>query len=149
MNIGKKQIATFDNKVDILVPPSDYKTSHIPERGEITITRNSVEEGVYAPFSQDSNHEGMYITGHTINDGRDDYAENQLVAIDDLNYRYLVPTNNDIYTLLGNDCVQISNSNPVEGGSTYTATLTPKQGFSKVPAGRIDMIGGSETRRGV
>lgn len=134
MSIGKKQIATFANRVKTLVP--SYNQTHHPQKEEITITRTSVEEGVYAPFSQNSNQEGMYIKAHTINDGREDYALNQLVAIEDLEYRFLTPEGSSPF----NNCVDNSNSaKTIEKGGRYEATLTPKAGFSKVPAGHLEM----------
>ena len=118
-NIGKKQIATYNNKVVHIVP--EYNR-HKPENidGKITITKTSVTSGTYAKYSGNEQTEGMYIQAHTINDGNyrtgewTDYKENQLVAQDDLNYRFLLPTGEDntspTYNALLASCVNSSNT---------------------------------------
>ena len=146
---GKRQIATFNNRVTEIVP--EYRQIQ-PDKGTITVTKESVEDGAYAPFSSDISEEGMFIVDHTIADGRDDYADNQLVAIVDLSYRFLVPTGEDSTSptyerkLSSEGCVITNNNNKtVEKGQTYSFTLTPAQGYAKVPKGHIEVQTGINT----
>lgn len=150
-NIGKKQIATYNNKVVHIVP--EYNR-HKPENidGKITITKTSVTSGTYAKYSGNEQTEGMYIQAHTINDGHynsgdwNEYTTHQLVAQDDLNYRFLLPTGEDntspTYNALLASCVNSSNTDRTisrdDGHNTYRTELTPSRGYSKVPAGRIE-----------
>ena len=143
-----KQIATYNNKVKQLVPGYDLK-SYSP--GTITVTRNSVENEQYASWSQNEDEQGMYIDGYSIGDGKTGYSSNQLVAMVDLYYRYLSPINGENYEggerpyQLGDDgCIEIDNLNKtIEKGASYEFTLTPKSGFSMVPAGHIEVKDGS------
>ena len=143
-----KQIATYNNKVKQLVPGYDLK-SYSP--GTITVTRNSVENEQYASWSQNEDEQGMYIDGYSIGDGKTGYSSNQLVAMVDLYYRYLSPINGENYEggerpyQLGDDgCIEIDNiSKTIEKGASYEFTLTPKSGFSMVPAGHIEVKDGS------
>ena len=57
-NIGKKQIATYENKVVEIVP--EYKQKGAPKE-TITITKTSVIQETYAPYSNNEQTEGMYI----------------------------------------------------------------------------------------
>lgn len=139
-----KQIATYNNKVKQLVPGYDLK-SYSP--GTITVTRNSVENEQYASWSQGEDEQGMYIDGYSIGDGKAEYSNNQLVAIVDLYYRYLSPINGENYEggerpyqLGDNGCIEIDNlSKTIEKGASYEFTLTPKSGFSIVPAGYVEV----------
>lgn len=139
-----KQIATYNNKVKQLVPGYDLK-SYSP--GTITVTRNSVENEQYASWSQNEDEQGMYIKQYSIGDGKAEYSSNQLVAIVDLYYRYLSPINGENYEggespyQLGDDgCIEIDNINKtIEKGASYEFTLTPKSGFSIVPAGYVEV----------
>ena len=143
-----KQIATYNNKVKQLVPGYDLK-NYSP--GTITVTRNSVENEQYASWSQNEDEQGMYIDGYSIGDGKTGYSSNQLVAMVDLYYRYLSPINGENYEggerpyQLGDDgCIEIDNiSKTIEKGASYEFTLTPKSGFSMVPAGHIEVKDGS------
>lgn len=143
-----KQIATYNNKVKQLVPGYDLK-SYSP--GTITVTRNSVENEQYASWSQNEDEQGMYIDGYSIGDGKTGYSSNQLVAMVDLYYRYLSPINGENYEggerpyQLGDDgCIEIDNlSKTIEKGASYEFTLTPKSGFSMVPAGHIEVKDGA------
>ena len=143
-----KQIATYNNKVKQLVPGYDLK-SYSP--GTITVTRNSVENEQYASWSQNEDEQGMYIKQYSIGDGKTGYSSNQLVAMVDLYYRYLSPINGENYEggerpyQLGDDgCIEIDNiSKTIEKGASYEFTLTPKSGFSMVPAGHIEVKDGS------
>ena len=155
-NIGKKQIATYENKVVEIVP--EYKQKGAPKE-TITITKTSVIQETYAPYSNNEQTEGMYIQAHTINDSNyrtgdwNEYEPHQLVAKDDLNYRFLLPTGEDstspTYNALLALCVNSSNTNRTisrdEGHNTYETTLTPKTGYSKVPAGRVEKQKGNGT----
>lgn len=143
-----KQIATYNNKVKQLVPGYDLK-SYSP--GTITVTRNSVENEQYASWSQNEDEQGMYIKQYSIGDGKTEYSNNQLVAMIDLYYRYLSPINGENYEggerpyqLGDNGCIEIDNlSKTIEKGASYEFTLTPKSGFSMVPAGHIEVKDGS------
>lgn len=155
-NIGKKQIATYKNKVVEIVP--EYNQQGAPKE-TITITKTSVIQGTYAPYSNNEQTEGMYIQAHTINDSNyrtgdwDEYEPHQLVAKDDLNYRFLLPTGEDntspTYNALLASCVHSSNTDRTisrdEGHNIYETTLTPEDGYSKVPAGRIEKQKGNGT----
>lgn len=155
-NKGKKQIATYENKVVEIVP--EYNQYGTPKE-TITITKTSVIQGTYAPYSNNEQTEGMYIQAHTINDSNyrtgdwNEYEPHQLVAKDDLNYRFLLPTGEDstspTYNVLLALCVNSSNTNRTisrdEGHNTYETTLTPKTEYSKVPAGRVEKQKGNGT----
>lgn len=158
-NKGKKQIATYENKVVEIVP--EYNQYGTPKE-TITITKTSVIQGTYAPYSNNEQTEGMYIQAHTINDSNyrngywDEYESYQLVAQDDLNYRFLLPTGESptspTYNPLldvNTGCIESSNTNRTinrdDGHNIYRTTLTPKNGYSKVPSGRIEkQIGENE-----
>lgn len=143
-----KQIATYNNKVKQLVPGYDLK-SYSP--GTITVTRDSVENEQYASWSQNEDEQGMYIKQYSIGDGKTEYSNNQLVAMVNLYYRYLSPINGENYEggerpyQLGDDgCIEIDNlSKTIEKGASYEFTLTPKSGFSMVPAGHIEVKDGA------
>ena len=80
------QIATYNNRVIEIVP--DYRLKETSD-GTITITKDSVEQATYAPFSENDQTEGMYIQNYSINEEghpeKEWYEQNQLVAIVDLN----------------------------------------------------------------
>lgn len=156
---GQQQIATFANRVREIVPAYRLR---IPEDETITIVKNAVENSTYAPWSENDTMEGMYIQGHLINDGNSDkteagYADNQLVAIVDLNYRFLTPINpksddpdspedkTTSHIISDNGCVEINNKdNTINRGDTYIARLTTKEGFARLPKGRIEMQVGND-----
>lgn len=156
---GQQQIATFANRVREIVPAYRLR---IPEDETITIVKNAVENSTYAPWSENDTMEGMYIQGHLINDGNSDkteagYADNQLVAIVDLNYRFLTPINpksddpdspedkTTSHIISDNGCVEIDNKdNTINRGDTYIARLTTKEGFARLPKGRIEMQVGND-----
>ncbi len=150
---GKRQIATFKNRVESLVPKFRQIT---PDRKSITVTRKSVELGTYAPYSDVISKEGMFIQKHSINDGHcntgnwKEYLDKQLVAQVDLNYRFLSPINPNTpdkpgttspKNIISNDgCVEIDNlSQTILSGTSYVAHLTVKEGFSKIPDGYVEM----------
>lgn len=153
VNRGKRQIATFGNKVKSLVP--SFRQT-IPDRESITVTKQSVTGREYAPYSENENQEGMFIQAHSINDGHcnngnwTEYHTNQLVAQEDLNYRFLSPINPNTpdkpdtpspkSIISNNGCVEIDNSNQtILNGNSYEAHLTVKEGFAKIPDGYVEM----------
>lgn len=153
VNRGKRQIATFGNKVKSLVP--SFRQT-IPDRESITVTKQSVTGREYAPYSENENQEGMFIQAHSINDGHcnngnwTEYHTNQLVAQADLNYRFLSPINPNTPNkpdtpspksiISNNGCVEIDNSSQtILNGNSYEAHLTVKEGFAKIPDGYVEM----------
>lgn len=152
------QIATYNNRVIEIVP--DYRLKETSD-GTITITKDSVEQATYAPFSENDQTEGMYIQNYSINEEghpeKEWYEQNQLVAIVDLNYRFLTPINpksddpdspedkTTSHIISENGCVEIDNKdNTINRGDTYTARLTTKEGFARLPKGRIEMQVGDD-----
>lgn len=152
------QIATYNNRVIEIVP--DYRLKETSD-GTITITKDSVEQATYAPFSENDQTEGMYIQNYSINEEghpeKEWYEQNQLVAIVDLNYRFLTPINpksddpdspedkTTSHIISDNGCVEIDNKdNTINRGDTYTARLTTKEGFARLPKGRIEMQVGND-----
>ena len=144
-----KQIATYKNRVKTLVPGYDLAAHSRPNPETITVTKNSVEEAQYASWSQNEEQEGMYIKQYSIGDvpGKTEYSDNQLVAIVDLEYRYLSPINGrsypegDLpYQLENEGCIKINNTNKtIEKDTSYEFKITPKNGFSIVPAGHVEV----------
>jgi len=149
-----QQIATYNNKVIELVPGYDLKNPS-PNPGTITVTKHSVTHGTYASYSSGPTVQGMYIKDYSIGDGQREYANNQLVAMKDLDYRYLVPNGIDSTSptyeekLSATGCVVSSNSSrTINKGDNYSTRLTPKQGYSKVPAGCIKVQTGVDAQTG-
>ena len=151
---GKRQIATFKNKVEPLVP--EFRRI-VPDRKSITVTKESVMNCTYSElYSENENQEGLFIQKHSINDGHcntgnwEEYLNKQLVAQADLNYRFLSPINPNTPDKLdtpspksiisNNGCVEIDNSSQtILNGNSYEAHLTVKEGFAKIPDGYVEM----------
>lgn len=149
-----QQIATYNNKVIELVPGYDLKDPS-PNPGTITVTKDSVIHGTYASYSSGPTVQGMYIKDYSIGDGQGEYANNQLVAMKDLDYRYLVPNGIDSTSptyeekLSTIGCVVSSNSSrTINKGDNYSTRLTPKSEYSKVPAGCIKVQTGVDAQTG-